>query len=210
MLFSLYVAGIEKIIPGESDIGMFADDITLWCSSPGREWGADAQTLRTTDIALIRPILEYGFPVYFCASPSNLLQLERVQLSAARIITGLRNSCPNDVVLYDANLAPLSLWLEHRNLDEKAWFRCPMSPNTIQVHTEYVLVKSVGPKVFWAECTSSGGLENISLLFSSMPKLWRWRSVVSPSIVPELIRTVTCMVLKAKSNDMRTSSPLPR
>ncbi|GFW34793.1 retrovirus-related Pol polyprotein from transposon 17.6 [Trichonephila clavipes] len=35
MLFSLYVAGIEKIIPGESDIGMFADDITLWCSSPG-------------------------------------------------------------------------------------------------------------------------------------------------------------------------------
>ncbi|GFX23042.1 putative RNA-directed DNA polymerase from transposon BS [Trichonephila clavipes] len=109
MLFSLYVAGIEKIIPGESDIGMFADDITLWCSSPGREWGADAQTLRTTDIALIRPILEYGFPVYFCASPSNLLQLERVQLSAARIITGLRNSCPNDVVLYDANLAPLSL-----------------------------------------------------------------------------------------------------
>ncbi|GFX23040.1 uncharacterized protein TNCV_360541 [Trichonephila clavipes] len=130
MLFSLYVAGIEKIIPGESDIGMFADDITLWCSSPdqeftrnrpiqnlvnkcrkrlnilkfisGREWGADAQTLRTTDIALIRPILD------------------------------------------------------------------------------------------------------------SMPKLWRWRSVVSPSIVPELIRTVTCMVLKAKSNDMRTSSPLPR
>ncbi|GFV24249.1 hypothetical protein TNCV_3445021 [Trichonephila clavipes] len=35
MLFSLYVTGIEKIIPGESDIGMFADDITLWCSSPG-------------------------------------------------------------------------------------------------------------------------------------------------------------------------------
>ncbi|GFV24251.1 integrase catalytic domain-containing protein [Trichonephila clavipes] len=78
-------------------------------------------------------------------------------------------------------------WLEHRNLDEKAWFGCPMSPNTIQVHTEYVLVKSVGPKVFWAEFTSAGGLENISLLFSSMPKLWRWRSVVSPSIVPSVI-----------------------
>ncbi|GFW01426.1 hypothetical protein TNCV_5030761 [Trichonephila clavipes] len=47
----------------------------------------------------------------------------------------------------------------------------------------------------------------------SMCKLWRWRSVVSTSIVPsgnfaELIRTVTCMVLKA--NDRRTSSPLPR
>ncbi|GFT19147.1 uncharacterized protein TNCV_302831 [Trichonephila clavipes] len=26
-----------------------------------------------------------------------------------------------------------------------------MPPNTLQVHTEYVLVKSVGPKVLWAE-----------------------------------------------------------
>ncbi|XP_054719197.1 uncharacterized protein LOC129228541 [Uloborus diversus] len=75
----------------------------------GRDWGADAKTLRSTYIALIRPILEYGFPVYFCASTSNLLQLERVQLSAARIITGLRNSCPNDIVLYEANLPPLGL-----------------------------------------------------------------------------------------------------
>ncbi|GFW35924.1 hypothetical protein TNCV_1927531 [Trichonephila clavipes] len=46
----------------------------------------------------------------------------------------------------------------------------------------------------------------------SIIKLWRWRSVVSPSIVPsanfaELIRSVTCIVLKA--NDRRTSSPLP-
>ncbi|GFY20780.1 hypothetical protein TNCV_1120141 [Trichonephila clavipes] len=57
------------------------------------------------------------------------------------------------------------------------------------------------------------GLENIYLTVSRMPKLWRWRSVVSPSIVPsgifaELIRTVICMVLKV--NDRRTSSPLPR
>ncbi|GFY02336.1 hypothetical protein TNCV_3502181 [Trichonephila clavipes] len=39
--------------------------------------------------------------------------------------------------------------------------------------------------------------------------------VVSPSIVPsgnisELIRTVTCMVLKAQANDRRTSTPLLR
>ncbi|GFX28152.1 hypothetical protein TNCV_424791 [Trichonephila clavipes] len=59
------------------------------------------------------------------------------------------------------------------------------------------------------------GLENISLTFSSKPKLWRLKSVVSPSIVPsgnftELIRTGTCMVLKAKANDRRTFSPLPR
>ncbi|GFU82724.1 hypothetical protein TNCV_265211 [Trichonephila clavipes] len=84
-----------------------------------------------------------------------------------------------------------------------------MPPNTLRVHTEYVLVKSVDSK----SCGLSHerrGLENISLPFSSMQKLWRWRWVVSPSIVPsgnfaELNRTVTCMVLKA--NDRRTSSP---
>ncbi|GBO30650.1 hypothetical protein AVEN_228656-1 [Araneus ventricosus] len=73
----------------------------------GRDWGANTETLRTTYIALIRPILEYGLPVYFCASDSNLQKLERVQLSAARIITGLRNSCPNRIVLYEADLQPL-------------------------------------------------------------------------------------------------------
>ncbi|GFW43194.1 RNase H domain-containing protein [Trichonephila clavipes] len=40
---------------------------------------------------------------------TNLLQLERVQLSAACLITSLRNSCPNEVVLYEANLPPLNL-----------------------------------------------------------------------------------------------------
>ncbi|GFV01673.1 hypothetical protein TNCV_3050661 [Trichonephila clavipes] len=41
--------------------------------------------------------------------------------------------------------------LEHRTPDRKAWVQCPMPPNTHRVHTEYVLVKSVGPKVSWAE-----------------------------------------------------------
>ncbi|GFT73584.1 hypothetical protein TNCV_4021831 [Trichonephila clavipes] len=84
-----------------------------------------------------------------------------------------------------------------------------MPPNTLRVHTKYMLVKSVGPKSCGLshECR---GLKNIALPFSSMQKLWRWRWVVSPSIIPsrnfaELNRTVTCMVLKA--NDRRTSSP---
>ncbi|GFW00600.1 uncharacterized protein TNCV_2283461 [Trichonephila clavipes] len=34
----------------------------------------------------------------------------------------------------------------HRTPDRKAYVRCPMPPNTIRVHTEYVLVKSVGLK----------------------------------------------------------------
>ncbi|GFV03503.1 hypothetical protein TNCV_5060441 [Trichonephila clavipes] len=48
----------------------------------------------------------------------------------------------------------------------------------------------------------------------SMSKLWRSRLVVSSSFVTswnftELVRAVTCMVLKSKANDRRTSIPLP-
>ncbi|GFY18491.1 hypothetical protein TNCV_2397181 [Trichonephila clavipes] len=60
----------------------------------------------------------------------------------------------------------------------------PAPPNTLRVHTVYVLGKSVGPVVLWAEIMSARKLENISLPFSSIPKLWKWRSVMSPSIVP--------------------------
>ncbi|GFV69193.1 uncharacterized protein TNCV_3518151 [Trichonephila clavipes] len=47
-------------------------------------------------------------------------------------------------------------WLEPLTPDRKTWVRCPMPPNTLQVHTEYVLVKSVGPKVLWAESRVQG------------------------------------------------------
>ncbi|GFU05153.1 RNase H domain-containing protein [Trichonephila clavipes] len=62
-----------------------------------------------TYVSLIRPILEYGFPIFCCSSDSSLQNLERVPLSVARIITGLRNSCPKDIVLCEADLQPLSL-----------------------------------------------------------------------------------------------------
>ncbi|GFX12879.1 uncharacterized protein TNCV_1976171 [Trichonephila clavipes] len=39
-----------------------------------------------------------------------------------------------------------------------------MPPNTLQVHTEYVLVKSVGPKVLWAESRVQGTEEYFPLL----------------------------------------------
>ncbi|GFU48592.1 probable RNA-directed DNA polymerase from transposon BS [Trichonephila clavipes] len=73
----------------------------------GRDWGAEACTLRTTIISLIRPVLEFGIPIYSCASDTNLNKLERVQLCAARIITGLRYSCQNDIVLFESNLPSL-------------------------------------------------------------------------------------------------------
>ncbi|GFX00776.1 uncharacterized protein TNCV_4577431 [Trichonephila clavipes] len=49
--------------------------------------------------------------------------------------------------------------LQHRTPDRKAWVRCLMPPNTLQVHMEYVLVKSVGPKVLWAESRVQGTVE---------------------------------------------------
>ncbi|XP_071037157.1 uncharacterized protein [Parasteatoda tepidariorum] len=75
----------------------------------GRDWGAEVSTLRSTYINLLVPILEYGFPIYSCASHTNFQKLERILLSAARIITGLRNSCPGDIILFEADLQPLSL-----------------------------------------------------------------------------------------------------
>ncbi|GFS86291.1 putative RNA-directed DNA polymerase from transposon BS [Trichonephila clavipes] len=139
-LFSLYLAGIEKTPSVEMRVGLFADDIVIWCSgrdlvemernlnnasssfsdyalefklcfnpTNGKDWGAEAVTLRDTYLALIRPILEYGFPVYCCASATSLEKLEKIQLGAARIITGLRRSCPKEIVLFEADLQPLHL-----------------------------------------------------------------------------------------------------
>ncbi|GFW50619.1 hypothetical protein TNCV_2889211 [Trichonephila clavipes] len=53
-----------------------------------------------------------------------------------------------------------------------------MPPNTLRVHTEYLLVKSVGPKVLWVEAAEGG---DISLPSSPTSKLWRL--LVSPSII---------------------------
>ncbi|GFV45470.1 hypothetical protein TNCV_299701 [Trichonephila clavipes] len=52
----------------------------------------------------------------------------------------------------------------------KAWVQCPMPPNTLRVHTEYVLVKSVGLKVLWAvkaQTTCARGWR----IFTSLPDL---------------------------------------
>ncbi|GFV85196.1 hypothetical protein TNCV_4172491 [Trichonephila clavipes] len=47
-------------------------------------------------------------------------------------------------------------WLEHLTPDRKPRVRCPMPPNALREHMEYVLFKYVGPNVLWAdhECRS--------------------------------------------------------
>ncbi|GFV41778.1 uncharacterized protein TNCV_3629291 [Trichonephila clavipes] len=87
-----------------------------------------------------------------------------------------------------------------------------MPPNTLRVHTEYVLVKSVGTKVSWAEPRVQGTGEYF-------PPLQFHAKIVEVEIggvaiyrpfrnFIDINLTVTCMVLKA--NDRRTSNPLPR
>ncbi|GFV13624.1 hypothetical protein TNCV_68271 [Trichonephila clavipes] len=64
-----------------------------------------------------------------------------------------------------------------------------MPPNTPRVYTEYMLDKISGSESFVGGCSRNHKcreLKNIPPPSSSMPKLWRWRSVVSPSIVKEI------------------------
>ncbi|GBM60736.1 hypothetical protein AVEN_147988-1 [Araneus ventricosus] len=75
----------------------------------GRGWGANSGNLTMTYIALIRPVLECGYQIYQVASQTNLNKLERVQLSAAQIITGLRSCCAKAIVVFEADLQPLTL-----------------------------------------------------------------------------------------------------
>ncbi|GFX75347.1 hypothetical protein TNCV_3043691 [Trichonephila clavipes] len=69
--------------------------------------------------------------------------------------------------------------------------------------------KSYGPSVSVTN-HYTGWAAEVYFKLSSMPKLWRWKSVVSPSIVPsgnfaELIRTVTSEVRVVDSLVVRAS-----
>ncbi|UYV75600.1 hypothetical protein LAZ67_13000704 [Cordylochernes scorpioides] len=75
----------------------------------GLNWGANANILRTTYLALARPILEYATPAWINASKTNLSKIDRIQASAAKIISGLRGSCPNRIAELESNLLPLHL-----------------------------------------------------------------------------------------------------
>ncbi|GFY33747.1 uncharacterized protein TNCV_4594591 [Trichonephila clavipes] len=107
------------------------------------------------------------------------------------------------------------LWIEHRTPDRKAWVRCPMPPNTLRVHLENVLVKSVGPKVLWAESRVQGTGEYF-------PPLQSHGKIVEVGIgfgaiyrpFGEFLRSKSyCRLYGAQGlgqHDRRTSSPLPQ
>ncbi|GFX97441.1 probable RNA-directed DNA polymerase from transposon BS [Trichonephila clavipes] len=249
--FSLYIAGIEKIISRRCEVGLFADDIVLWNSNSdvvhietainttlsdiqifaeqhklifnvskstssffttnrrlynyqpqifmesksllyekhpkylgyildpeilsnkhidyvinkgrkrldllkyiaGRDWGADAGTLRLTYASLIRPVLEYGSQIYFSASRTNLAKLDRVQSSAARIITGMRHSCPTDLVLFEADIMPLDL--RRKLLLSKS--------ELIAIDEALRIIKTMtSPDEIWILCDSRSAIQHLS------------------------------------------------
>ncbi|GFV11376.1 uncharacterized protein TNCV_3923251 [Trichonephila clavipes] len=76
-----------------------------------------------------------------------------------------------------------------------------MPPNTLRVHTEYVLVKSVGLKVLWAESRVQDTGEYFSL-FQFLAKIVEVEIGGVAIYCPfgEFLRaksSITCMVLKA-------------
>ncbi|GFT52935.1 uncharacterized protein TNCV_1460361 [Trichonephila clavipes] len=85
-----------------------------------------------------------------------------------------------------------------------------MPPNTLRIHTEYVLVKSVGPKVLWAESRVLGTGEYF-------PPIQFHAEIVEVEIVGvaiyrpfgEFRRDNSYCHLYGAPNDRRTSSPLP-
>ncbi|GFW00359.1 uncharacterized protein TNCV_4355561 [Trichonephila clavipes] len=83
-----------------------------------------------------------------------------------------------------------------------------MPPNTLRVDTEYLLVKSVGPKVLWAE-------SRVQRAGEYFPPLQSHGKIVEMEIGDVTFFRLfgefrRAMVLKAKTNDRRTSSPLPQ
>ncbi|GFS92793.1 uncharacterized protein TNCV_1161921 [Trichonephila clavipes] len=88
----------------------------------------------------------------------------------------------------------------------------PVPPNSLRVNTEYILVKSVGPKVLWAESRVRGTAENFPpLQYHAKIVEIDGGAIYRPfENFTELNLTVPCMVLKAKATERRTSSPLPR
>ncbi|GFV90542.1 putative RNA-directed DNA polymerase from transposon BS [Trichonephila clavipes] len=169
-LFSLYLAGIERIPSVEMRVGLFADDIVIWCS--GRDLVEMERNLNNalssfSDYALkfklcfnptksiatffttnkrlysYQPTLKMDnknlayekHPKYLgyvldpewsshkhidhivskCRKRLSILKFiagkdwEADALGAARIITGLRRSCPKEIVLFEADLQPLHL-----------------------------------------------------------------------------------------------------
>ncbi|GFU79061.1 RNase H domain-containing protein [Trichonephila clavipes] len=106
---------------------------------------------------------------------SNLQKFEKVLLRAARIITGLRNTCPKDIVLFEVYLQPFSLRIQRRN------------PVGCSVFSSALIAFD---EAFGALAFLPNGKE-IWILFdsrSAIPHLYNWQSVRDNVVVSILTK----------------------
>ncbi|GFW02477.1 probable RNA-directed DNA polymerase from transposon BS [Trichonephila clavipes] len=98
-LFSFYLPGIDSALKRKCEVGAFADDIVLWKSD------SDLTKLEIDINLVLEDIQNFALDHKLTFNSTKSM----VQLSASRIITGLKNTCTRDIVLFEADLQPLSL-----------------------------------------------------------------------------------------------------
>ncbi|GBM54939.1 putative RNA-directed DNA polymerase from transposon X-element [Araneus ventricosus] len=101
ILFTIYLTGIEELLTRRCEVEIFADDVVLWKS------GAQVEEIESDVNLALGDLREFADHHKLNLNANKSYKLERVQLNAACIFTGLRNSCPNKIVLYEADLQTL-------------------------------------------------------------------------------------------------------
>ena len=92
----------------------------------------DRQTLETIYISFIRPILEYGSPVWDGCTLNDVAKLEGVQLSAARIVTGAFAGTANAKLYEELGWETLANRREKAKLTLMYKIQNNLVPNTFQ------------------------------------------------------------------------------
>ena len=82
-------------------------------ATTGKTWGGRTATIRTAYMSHVRSAISHGAPVWYpLISNRKKEQVERIQNSAARMITGCWTRANTTDVLLEANLPPLAVHFE--------------------------------------------------------------------------------------------------
>lgn len=107
-------------------------------------WGADPSSLLMAYRGMVRAHLEWGAPLFMCASQTNLKILDKIQYSALRVVLGCIITTPISVLLSECDESPLylrRLMLTDRFLLQcAAWRANPLIPK-LQLLYERSLTK---------------------------------------------------------------------
>ena len=93
----------------------------------GTSWGIDREMLLDFYMVYIRPKITYGATAIATTSETRLNQLEKIQNTALRISLGARKTTPITSLQIEANIPPLTLYIEE--LCCKYYFKLRTLPN---------------------------------------------------------------------------------